>query len=240
MGRLPTNAAGITAFQSSMTIKPRKAAASTIKSGLPQYLAPYLICTSPSKIQFVVYRLQAPAQIQDRVALSGQQGVDSRATLQRHILEAAALELMRNKDLALIGRQFVKRLLQLLQDYRSRVHRLRTRIERRQREIELVLARPLLRLFDHFNCRRISLFAKSVDDAIACDTEQPSADLLDRLGKAISLDKLLQHVLQYVLGVARVPNPASDERPKPRALAHDGGGDLAISLNHERGGGGSI
>src|SRR4029077_20598793 len=105
----------------------------------------------------------------------------SYATMQRNILEAAALEFVRDKDLALIGRQFVKRSLQTLQDHGSRVHCLWTCIERRQREIELVLACPLLRIVDYFNSRSISLFAKSVDDAVARDTEEPSAYLLDRL-----------------------------------------------------------
>src|SRR5258708_2704968 len=98
---------------------------------------------------------------------------------------------MRKKDLALIARQFVKRPLQRLQDHRSRVRRFRACIERRQRKIELVLAHRLVRIVDHFNCRAISLFTKSVDNAVSRDTEEPSAYLLDRLRKSISLNKLL-------------------------------------------------
>src|SRR5439155_279859 len=73
-------------------------------------------CSSLSRVQVLVMdRSQAFAQVQHRVALARQQGVDADTRGIGDLLEALAFDFVRDEDLALLGGQLVERFFQLIE-----------------------------------------------------------------------------------------------------------------------------
>src|SRR5262249_39668185 len=101
---------GISQFHSSLTISPARAitaatprmATGARKISLRSF--PFIVGSSVVS-EFVIERPQSFAQFEHGVALARQQRVDARACLARDLLEAAAVELVRHEDMALIGRE---------------------------------------------------------------------------------------------------------------------------------------
>ena len=76
--------------------------------------------------------LQSLAQMQHRVAFAGEQRIHAHAGFGGDLLEAAPFELVRNKHLALLLRQFVDRQLEFIEQHVAGVERIRSGIGRRQ------------------------------------------------------------------------------------------------------------
>src|ERR1700733_2103419 len=193
MRRPPTNNIGTTAFHSIITTHPRTAAAPKNNTSIPKRQIPYFIAT-PSGFQIVVHGLQTGPQMQDRTTLARQQGVERNSARLRHLFEAAAFELMLDEYVPLLGRQLVESPLQCFQDYRSRVERFGSLVESGQLKVKPILPVGLIRSALKVG-RSAFVPAKAVNDAIARDTEQPSACLLKGFGKPIGLDELFKHIL---------------------------------------------
>lgn len=84
---------------------------------------------------------------------------------------------------------------------------------RRQRQIQAILAVRFVVGIEQIGQRLLLLLAKTIDDAVARGTEQPRARLFDWRGKSIGLYEFVKHILQNVLGIVRVADPAPNEIP---------------------------
>ena len=102
---------------------------------------------------------------------------------------------MLDEYVALLGRQLVQSPLQCFQDYRSRVQRFGSLVESGQLKVKPILLVGVIHIALKVG-RSAFVPAKTVDNTIARDTEQPSACLLKRFGKPIGLDEFFEHILQ--------------------------------------------
>ena len=78
--------------------------------------------------KFVINALQPLAEMQHRIAFAREQRIHAHAGLGGHLPEAAPFQFMRNKHLALLLRQFVKRQLQFIKKHFAGVKRVRSGI----------------------------------------------------------------------------------------------------------------
>src|ERR1035441_1553208 len=160
----------------------------------------HVVSSFPRKL--VVNVLQTLAQMKHRVALTRQQRVDANACLRRQRLEAAALELMSDKDFALLGRQFVERGIQLIQKHIAQAERFRSYIGRGQKIFDLqqlavfVLERGVGKTY------RL-LLAEEVCDAIARYAKKPAGHVVDRHQQAIGFHQFVEDLLQKIFDVGR-------------------------------------
>jgi hypothetical protein len=167
--------------------------------------------------KFVVDTLQPLAQPQHRVPFAGEQRIHAHAALFGNLLEAAPFQLVRDKYFALLHRQLVKRQLEFIEQHMAGVERLRSGIGRRQQIFQA-------RQFSFFSRGRgvakalRLLLAKQIRDAIARHAKQPAGDMVNRHQQAVRFHQLVEHVLQNVLGVARVGHAPPDEVAQPGLL----------------------
>ncbi len=118
---------------------------------------------------------------------------------------------MRDKNLSLIRWQLVECVLQRLEHQRASVERFGAGIVCREREVQAILAARFVLGVEQVGQRLLFLFAKTIDDAVARGTEKPRARLFDWSRQPIGLYEFVKHVLQDVLGIVRVADPAPDE-----------------------------
>src|SRR5208282_4900221 len=108
------NSPGSSQFQRCITISPKSATKAAIASGATKKIHLFLITqlfsmsSSSFPRKLVVHIAQTIAQCEHRVTLAREQRVDVDAALRRQFLEAATFQFVRDKNLALLGGQFVE------------------------------------------------------------------------------------------------------------------------------------
>src|SRR5215469_2816125 len=102
------NSVGSSQFHRHCTIQPPSAIRSaipTMAKGAPIEMSLFLVIFSSSRFpKFVVYALQALAQMEHRIPFAPQQRVHAHARLNRHLFEAEPLDLVPYEDLSLLLR----------------------------------------------------------------------------------------------------------------------------------------
>lgn len=182
-----------------------------------------------SRLDAVVRRSQALAQMQHRIALAREKRIHADARRRRHLLETAPVQFVRDEHLALIRGQFFERGAQRVEQRGAGVSRLGSRIGRRERQIEAVFAIGCVGIrVDAIGQRRFLLLAEAVDDPVSRDAIQPRTDLLDRLGQSPGFDEFFENVLKDVVGFVLIDHAAADEIAQPRPLAGDGSSNFAV------------
>src|SRR6185437_6923730 len=183
--------------------------------------------TIPLTVQPLRIDLPEPlAQPQHRISLARDERVDADAPTRRQLLEARALQLLRNEDRALLRRQLGQRLLQFLEQQLPHQSRIRTLLYHRQQPLQRRVR--LLSFRGEIAEELRPLLAEAVDDAIARHPHEPGADLLDGLHQSVSRHQLIKRLLQDILRLRRIPHPPQDERQQPPPLAPYDRGDLEI------------
>src|ERR1700752_3208208 len=195
-----------------MTTKPIRARNSTAAG--PAMIANFntrrLLTLSPSCFhKFVVDVLETMAQVHHRIMLAREQRVDADTRPSGDLLEAIPLDLVREKSLPLLLRQFVEGLLELFRENGSGIC-LRWPGSRGWQHL-FQRARPSL----GGDCRRTvykrfpAPLAKEIDDAVAGDPKHPGAPPLYRLHQAIGRNHFGEHLLKQIFHVGFVWHPPS-------------------------------
>lgn len=81
--------------------------------------------------------------------------------------------------------------------------------------------------------RFLTLFANSVDDAVARYADQPGTDLLDRLRQTQGSHELVENVLEDVFCVTAFGYAPADEAKEASALARDDLRNTFALLGHQ-------
>jgi hypothetical protein len=178
--------------------------------------------------------LKATAKAEHGVVLAREQCVHAEPRFRGEFLEAAALQLMCHKDVALFLWQLVQGGIELVEQDTTGVRRVRTRIRRRKQifEQQLRVLTALDRGFHGYG--RLSL-AVQVRDTVSSDAKQPRARVLNRPNQPHGLDEFAKHVLQDVFCVINVPNACADERPETTLLALNRVGQSLVLACHVEG-----
>src|SRR5712692_9696830 len=101
------NRSGISRFHKVITTKPSTvtATAANSRNRSPLPIQCLLILRSSSTRELVMDRLEAPAQVDDRVMLAREEGVHAHAGFRGHLLEAAPLQLVGDeRDTLFLGK----------------------------------------------------------------------------------------------------------------------------------------
>src|ERR1700722_17746078 len=196
MVRAP-NTAGASQFHKLIKMNPKNATAKIAKAAI---LSALIIHSAfmflPSRTcELFINCLETPTQLQNRIALARQQGVDVHPGFVGNLLKTAAFHFVRHKHAALLFWKIVDGSLKLLEQHVSRIRRLWTGIGRWEQIFQL---KRVVLFFTGANLvpGAAALLAETIDDPISGYAIEPGAHLLDRLHQAVGLNQFVENILQ--------------------------------------------